>query len=171
MSKRSFFERLTGATNVEGTEFPATDFGSQDQDMYYQDNEVNIHKIQHSEDQDLSENDESQEEDLEGELAVDVYDLGSVMVIKAMTAGVKKEDLEIHITRDQVAIRGSRHDADAPGEDHFIHQELYWGAFSRVVSLPAEIDIDHAKAQEAYGVLTITLPKSDTTRMSQLRVK
>ena len=151
MSKRSFFERLTGATNVEGTEFSTNDFDSQHQDMYYQDNnEVGFNKNPHTQDQNISDN-EMQEEDLEGELAVDVYDLGSVMVIKAMTAGVRKEDLEIHITRDQVAIRGSRHDADAPGENHYMHQELYWGAFSRVVSLPTEVDIDHAKATEAYG--------------------
>lgn len=107
---------------------------------------------------------------VDGQLAVDVYDLGDSFLIKTMTAGVRKEDLEISLTRDKVGIRGSRY-ADIPNtEGTYILQELYWGTFARTVTLPDEVDIDLAEAREHHGLLTLRLPKMDTARSKNLKV-
>src|SRR6185503_6065799 len=49
-----------------------------------------------------------EEEAPDGELSVDVYQTPTHIVIKAMIAGVKPEDLDVSITRDMVTVRGKR---------------------------------------------------------------
>src|SRR3989344_8327268 len=48
------------------------------------------------------------EEEEAGELAIDVYQTPTHIVIKAIIAGVRPEDLDVSITRDMVTIRRKR---------------------------------------------------------------
>ncbi len=114
-----------------------------------------------------------EEEAQEGELAVDVYQTPTHIVIKAMIAGVKPEDLDVSITRDMVTIRGKRErhtEGGSPSGDFFF-QELYWGSFTRTIVLPQEVEIEEAEATEKHGLLTIRLPKLDKGRQAKLKVK
>lgn len=110
-------------------------------------------------------------ENQDAELTVDVYQTPDTIVIKAMTAGVDPNDLDISIARDMVVIRGHREEEKtARGEDYFV-QELYWGSFSRTITLPEEIDVDEADAVCKHGLLILKLPKLDKKRQTKLKVK
>ncbi len=111
------------------------------------------------------------EEERDGELAIDVYDEGDVIVLKTMVAGVKPEDLDICITREEVTVRGSRQEEREVNKESYHRQELYWGSFSRTIKLPTEIDIDNSTAIEKHGLLILTLPKIDRERKSSLKVR
>jgi HSP20 family protein len=111
------------------------------------------------------------EEQIDGELAVDVYQTPSHIIIKAMIAGVKPEDLDISITRDMVTIRGRRERHSEGTNGDFFFQELYWGTFARTIVLPQEVEIEEAEATEKHGLLTIRLPKVDKGRQAKLKVK
>jgi HSP20 family molecular chaperone IbpA len=100
-----------------------------------------------------------EEEEAEGQLAIDVYQTENDIVIKSTIAGVEAQDLDITIEEDMVTIRGSRKkDDDAPGANYF-YQECYWGPFSRSVILPMEIDSEQSEASFKNGILTIRLSK------------
>src|SRR3989344_7856179 len=73
------------------------------------------------------------EEEEAGELAIDVYQTPSHIVIKAMIAGVRPEDLDVSITRDMVTIRGKRERHTEGTNGDFFFQELYWGSFARTI--------------------------------------
>lgn len=107
----------------------------------------------------------------EGELAVDVYQTPTHIIIKAMIAGVRPEDLDVSITRDMVTLRGKRERHVEGTAGDFFFQELYWGAFSRTIVLPQEIDIEGADATEKHGLLTLRLPKLDKGRLTKLKIK
>ncbi len=111
------------------------------------------------------------EEDPEGELGIDMYQTHNAIVIQAITAGVKLSDIDIDLTREHVTIRGTRTPTHRVSEEDFFNQEIYWGAFSRSVQLPFEVDIDQAEAIEDHGLLTITLPKLNKDRRAALKVK
>lgn len=111
------------------------------------------------------------EEEKDGELAIDVFDEGDVIVLKTMVAGVNPEDLDISITRENVTIRGSRREEREIKKESYHRQELYWGSFSRTIELPTEIDIDNSTAIEKHGLLILTLPKIDKERKSSLKVR
>jgi len=114
---------------------------------------------------------ETPEEELDGELAVDVYQTPTHIIIKAMIAGVRPEDLDVSITRDMVTLRGKREKHIEGNSGEFFFQELYWGSFSRTIVLPQEVEIEDAEASEKHGLLTIKLPKLDKGRQAKLKIK
>lgn len=147
-NKRSFFERLTGAVRLE------EENDSEESIPVSHDGKPSIF-----------------DEPEEAQLTVDVYNTPSEIVIKTMVAGVKPEDLDVSITRDSVTIRGERGEERTVTEQDYLHRELYWGAFSRTINLPEEVDVDEAEASEKYGMLILRLPKVDKNRQAKLKVR
>ena len=99
------------------------------------------------------------EEEFEGQLAVDVYQTKDKIIVKAPIAGVKPEDIDVAISEDVVTIRGDRKDEFAVEKDNYYVQECFWGSFSRSVILPASTVAEKADASLKDGVLTIQIPK------------
>jgi len=106
----------------------------------------------------------------EGQLTVDVYQTDDDIVIKSTIAGVTADDLDISITNDMVTIKGSRDSEEKIRQSDYYYQELYWGAVSRSIILPEEIDADNAKASMKNGVLTIRLPKLAKSRTKKIKI-
>jgi HSP20 family protein len=106
-----------------------------------------------------------------GELSVDVYETPKEIIIEAMIAGVKPEDLHIATTHNSITISGKREANTHVKPDDYIVQELYWGQFSRTVELPNDIAVDDAEAVEKHGLLIVRLPKIDKDRNVKVRVK
>ena len=88
-----------------------------------------------------------------------------------MTAGVRPEDLDISISREMVTIRGKREETRGIQEDNYFHKELFWGAFSRTIILPQEIDIEAAEAVEKHGLLILKLPKLNKEKQAKVKVR
>ncbi len=107
----------------------------------------------------------------EGELSVDVYQTPTHIIIRAMIAGVRPDDLDVSISRDMVTIHGKRESHTEGTAGDFFFQELYWGSFSRTIVLPQEVEIEGAEASERHGLLLIRLPKLDKGRHAKLKVK
>ena len=55
-------------------------------------------------------------------------------------------------------------------EDYY-YQECYWGAFSRSVILPVDIEADKSEATMRNGILTIRLPKIEKVKTKKIKVK
>ncbi len=110
--------------------------------------------------------------ELEGELAVDVYQTSTEIVIQSPIAGVDENDIDISLEGDMITIRGKRAQEQTIDEKDFFYQECYWGVFSRTVSLPtSEVDIDKAHASMKNGILTIRIPKVDKKRSKKLKIQ
>jgi len=144
MKKKSFFEKLTGIARV--------------------DDEKGLSDM-------TNENIMDGDSDTEGELAVDMYQTPTEIVVKTMIAGVKPEDVDISITRDMITIRGKREEAHEFSSDDFFHKELYWGSFSRSIILPQEIEVEEVEATNKNGMLTIHLPKLDKNKQAKVKIK
>jgi HSP20 family protein len=97
---------------------------------------------------------------VEGQLAVDVFQTNNSIIIKSTVAGVSPEDLKISLHNDLLTIKGIRKMKDSISEKDYLYQECYWGSFSRSIILPAEVDSKNVKAEIENGILTITLIKS-----------
>jgi HSP20 family protein len=163
MKKKTFFEKLTGGVHLDD-EF---------EDESEMDNSRKMQPTSHLKVKDgsgSSVTDWSVDEPHEGQLTVDVFQTATHIIIKTLVAGVKREDLDISISRDMVTIKGKREEERNIQEEDYFHKELYWGAFTRTVMLPNEVDIDGAEATENLGMLTIKLPKVDKGKQTKLRV-
>lgn len=169
LKKRSFFERLTGGIRLDDEV----------------DNEVQqrptLEKISSSLPQKSvtitpksTENtipEIKEEVETEGELTVDVYQTPTEVIVQTMVAGVRPEDVQITITRDMITIRGRREENKTIQKDQYVLKELYWGTFSRTVSLPHEVEPDMAEAIEKHGLLIVKIPKIDRAKQSSIKVK
>ncbi len=107
----------------------------------------------------------------EGQLTIDVYQTDDDIVIKSTIAGVKPEDLDVNINNDMVTVRGERKQDEDIDPENYYYQECYWGPFSRSVILPVEIIADKAEATMKNGILTLRLPKADTTKSRKIQVR
>jgi HSP20 family protein len=99
------------------------------------------------------------EEDFPGQLAVDVYETDEKLVVKARTAGVNKEDLDVSISDGILTISGTLSSGDDSDATNWHIQECYWGEFSRTVALPVAVKEDEVEAMLKDGVLTISFGK------------
>lgn len=106
----------------------------------------------------------------EGQLAVDVYQTESELVIQSAIAGVKPNELDISVEGDLVIIRGERKRPAEEGEDYF-SQECYWGSFSRKIILPVEVDPGRIDASLKDGILTIRMPKILREKKMKVTIK
>lgn len=107
---------------------------------------------------------------MDGELAVDVFETAKEMVVKAPVAGVDGNDLDITITDDMIMVRGERKDLKEVDNSSYHLQECYWGSFSRTINLPTKGLPEEAKAEFKNGILTIRVPKADTNKLRKLKV-
>ena len=174
MSKKtkSFFERLTGNLTPQDEEEEVETIVDGDDNEEEENN--NNDDRDNEEEEEVKEEEEKQdwmEETENGQLTVDMHQTPSDIVIKAMIAGVKPDDLDVSIAKDMITIKGHRESASEISEDSYYYKELYWGGFSRSIMLPQEIDADGAEAKTKNGVLTITLPKIDKGKSQKLKIK
>jgi HSP20 family protein len=185
--KQSFLERLTGIHKLDDDEFAEGERMEREgggpplkpwnpavynEGSYQERAEERYQEVErkHAKHEDEPATEEVEEEEEAG-LAIDMYESDNELIIQSMVAGITPENLHISITRDSVTLSGRRVAPQGISDEHYVTRELYWGTFSRVIELPCEIDTDGAEAVEKYGLLIIRLPKLDTQRTQELRVK
>lgn len=176
--KKSFFERLTGAKNIE-------DEGGfrETVPVYNEEEETNIPMREQTQKFHSSHSEEApawsapaafpqnESEGAEGQLTIDVYQTENDIVIKSTIAGVKPEDLDVSINNDMVTVKGERKNEEVVENGNYYYQECYWGGFSRSVLLPVDVIPEKADASLKNGILTIRLPKADTTKTKRIQVR
>lgn len=116
-------------------------------------------------------NDEWDEEEVvPGQLAVDVYETKEKLVVKARTAGVNKNELDVSISDNTLSIKGTLSAGTEENVENYFVQECYWGEFSRSIALPVPVKEEEIEAVLKDGVLTIsfTKVKQDTVKKIQV---
>jgi hypothetical protein len=83
---------------------------------------------------------------------------------------VDETEIDITVQPDSVVIRGERKEEKEVTDEHYHAKECYWGAFSRMVTLPTEGEAEGARATFKNGILTIRIPKSKKNQAVKLRV-
>lgn len=109
-------------------------------------------------------------EDLPGQLAVDVYETREKLVVKARTAGVNKNDLDVSIADNTLSIRGTLSAGNEDGVENYFVQECYWGEFSRSIALPVPVKEEEIEAVLKDGVLTISFAKVKQDTVKKIQV-
>lgn len=105
----------------------------------------------------------------EGQLSCDVYQDEDNIIVKSTIAGVEPQNLDISVSNDLLTIRGFREMDEKITTEDFYCRECYWGAFSRSIVLPQEVDQNKTKATLKNGVLTVKLPKKYKTTSIKIK--
>lgn len=99
-------------------------------------------------------------------LRLNVRDEGESYVVIAPVPGLKAEDIKIQVLEDLLQIEGA---FPIEETDYLLH-EIPGGAFRREIRLPAPLQADKVEAKIADGILTLRLPKAETSRPKTIKV-
>lgn len=102
---------------------------------------------------------------------IDIYQTANEVVAKAALPGVKPEEVDITVTGDTLNIRGETKAEEKVEREDYLCQERRYGAFSRSVVIPVQVNTDKAEATFEDGVLTLTIPKAEAVKPKQIKVK
>ncbi len=94
---------------------------------------------------------------------IDITEKEKEIIIKADVPGINEKDLDVSITKDSVIIQGEKKYEHEEKNVNFYRKERTYGSFRRVIPLPMEIDESKAEATYKNGVITIKLPKSESS--------
>ncbi len=104
--------------------------------------------------------------------ALDVVEKEDSYVVKASVPGVNRDDLEITTSGNTLVIQGeTREEKEEEEEGRYLYRERRYGAFSRSLTLPDDINADEAEAEFEDGILTLKLPKAETAKRKSIRIK
>ena len=107
---------------------------------------------------------------LNDEEAVDVYETDDRLVVKARTAGVSKQDLDVSISDGILTISGTLSSGDDSAASQWHIQECYWGEFSRTLALPVAVKEDEVEAVLKDGVLSIGFTKVKAEQARKIQI-
>jgi len=91
--------------------------------------------------------------------------------VRAELPGLKADELDISVTGDTLSISGERKLTTEDEKAQYHRREREAGKFSRIVTLPSQIDTGKVEANCAEGVLTVFLPKAEAAKPKQISVK
>jgi HSP20 family protein len=91
--------------------------------------------------------------------SVDISENKKGYTIRAEIPGVEKDDVKLTIEDDTLLITGEKRQEKEDNDGGYHCVERSYGAFQRMISLPADADQDKLEAKFRNGVLTITLPR------------
>jgi len=107
----------------------------------------------------------------EPQIKVDVSEDDGAYTVKAEIPGVKKEDIDISIEGNTVAISAEvKKEKEEKEGKRVVRSERYHGSVYRGFTLNHELDEAKADAAYADGVLTLRLPKKAGTAAKKLTV-
>lgn len=103
-------------------------------------------------------------------MPIEVQELEKSFLLTVEIPGVKKGDIDISISGNQVTINAeSRQEKMASGAREWC-SERWYGSFSRTIHLPQEIEEKGADASYVDGLLHLTLPKKASSMARKLQV-
>ncbi|MFH1185321.1 MAG: Hsp20/alpha crystallin family protein [Chloroflexota bacterium] len=99
-------------------------------------------------------------------LRLNVRDEGEAYVLTAPVPGLRAEALKIQVLDDVLQIEG-----EFPSDDaQYLLREIPDGGFRREIRLPSPLEADKVEARISDGILTLRLPKAETSRPRTIKI-
>jgi len=88
-----------------------------------------------------------------------------------MLPGVDPKDVNIQVQGNTLNISGERSTSRETKESDYLHREITYGSFQRLVELPEGVDKDKLNAEYRNGILEITAPIAAAALPRRIEVK
>ena len=104
-------------------------------------------------------------------IPIDVVNEGEDVVVRASLPGFKPEDISVTLEDQTLSIWGETSEERESEQTNFLMRERRTGRFGRSLRLPRSVDVDNAEPTYENGVLTITIPRLESSKSRRLEVK
>ncbi|AVP96660.1 heat-shock protein [Ahniella affigens] len=102
---------------------------------------------------------------------VDIVEQAKQFVIHCDIPGVEPKDIEIHMEKGVLSIKGERKVENKTEDAKFTRVERMHGVFHRRFALPDSADPDGISASGKHGVLEVVIPKRAETTPRRIEIR
>jgi HSP20 family protein len=105
---------------------------------------------------------------------IEVFQKQDKYIVRAELPGIKKDDVQVEVTDDQVTIQGDRREEHEEEREGVFRSERSYGSFYRSVPLPEGVIPESAQASFRDGVLEISVqapPREVKAQPKRLEIK
>lgn len=102
--------------------------------------------------------------------SVDLEDRGKDYRLTVDLPGFKKEEVEIEVTDDSVAVKAKKEMSEEEKKKNYVRRERSYQTFYRRIPLPESVRSDDAKASLNNGILEVILPKKEPKETKKLQI-
>jgi len=103
-------------------------------------------------------------------LPVEVKSDGDAFMISAIVPGIEADDIDVEILNKTVSIRGEFNGLHEDEDSKVLVNELPFGRFSRVLTLPTKLEPSEAVANLKDGIFTLRVPKAEEDRPRMIKI-
>lgn len=100
-----------------------------------------------------------------------VKERSDAYLIEADLPGVKDADVDISLSGNRLTVSGKRDESRREEGETYYGYERQYGSFARSFTLPDGIDHDRISAELDSGVLTVSLPKKESSKPRKITIK
>lgn len=104
-----------------------------------------------------------------GVMSAELSETDDALEVSLEAPGMDSGDFDIQVDGRYLSIQGRKHVSSERKEGRYHIAERAYGSFERVIPLPCEVDV--GKATYKNGVLSVTLPKIESTRVKRINVE
>ena len=102
---------------------------------------------------------------------IDVEEKDDEIIIQAEIPGLDKDDFKVEIADDRLILRGQKKLENEERGRGYYYAEHRFGAFTRVIPLPSEVDVKKVSAKYKNGLLRVVLPKARNENARRIEVR
>lgn len=102
--------------------------------------------------------------------AIELKETDTDLILKAVIPGIDAKELDIHVSENAVSIAGEHREEKHTEKKGYFRSELQYGQFQRTVPLPVSVKHEQVQAEFENGVLTLTLPKAESSSENVTKV-
>ena len=100
--------------------------------------------------------------------AADVSETDAAYVVEIELPGVRREDIDVELDGNELVVTGEVKEREREGLLRRRTRRV--GGFEYRVTLPGDLRADDVEASLAHGVLTVQVPKAQSSRHSKIEV-
>ena len=102
--------------------------------------------------------------------SVDLSETDDAVEVKIDVPGMEEKDIDLNLSEGALTVSGKRESQEEEKRKNYYRSERSYGAFTRRIPLPCEVDQDRVKAEMRNGVLTVNLPKSADAKRHERKI-
>ena len=101
---------------------------------------------------------------------VDISETENGFEIRAELPGVAKDDLHVSVKDNLLTLSGEKRQDNGDDTQNYRRVERRYGSFQRRFTLPSEVTADAIKAEYSDGVLTLSIPKPEVAKPTEIPI-
>lgn len=96
--------------------------------------------------------------------SVNISESTNEFKIELAVPGLQKEDFNINVEKNTLAISAKKEVSDEINEEKFTRKEFGYSSFSRSFQLPEGVESNAIEANYEHGILEVLLPKKEEAK-------